>query len=44
MRWLWIPLAIIGVAMLIYGVQLGRYSQVELQANTTCYSCIGLSE
>jgi len=42
-RWLWIPLAIIAVAMTAWGVHLGRHSIVEQQAKALCSSCIGLS-
>jgi len=42
-RWLWIPLATIGIAMIVYGVHLGRYSSVEQQAKALCTSCIGLT-
>lgn len=42
-RWLWIPLAIAGIAMTVYGVHLGRYDIVEQQAQALCTSCIGLT-
>ena len=43
MRRLWIPLAIIGVAMIAWGVHLGRHAVVEQQAKALCTSCIGLT-
>jgi hypothetical protein len=42
-RWLWIPLAIVGIAMTAWGVHLGRDTVVEQQAKALCTSCIGLT-
>ena len=43
MRWLWIPLAITGIAMIVWGLHLGRNAIVEQQAKALCTSCIGLT-
>ncbi len=42
LRWLWIALALLGIAMIGYGVHLGQHGQVEHQASLLCTSCIGL--
>lgn len=43
MRWLWIPLAITGIAMTVWGITLGRHDVVYQHARALCTSCIGLT-
>ena len=43
MRWVWIPLTIISIGMIVWGVNLGRHQVVEQQAKALCTSCIGLT-
>lgn len=43
MRWLWLPLTIVGIAMLLYGVEIGRPDAVKRHAMTLCTACIGLT-
>ncbi len=43
MRWLWVPLTIISIGMIVWGVHLGRHVVVEQQAKALCTSCIGLT-
>lgn len=43
MRWLWVPLAVIGIAMIAWGVHLGRHVITAQQADALCTACIGLT-
>lgn len=42
MRWLWLPVALIGMVMLLYGVRLGQDQTVYRYARSLCMACIGL--
>ncbi|MEA3399857.1 MAG: hypothetical protein U9R79_01295 [Armatimonadota bacterium] len=42
MRWLWLPLALLGIAAMAYGVHLGQHTWVRSHAMTLCTACIGL--
>jgi hypothetical protein len=42
-RWLWIPLTIVGIAMIAWGVRIGRPGIIEQQAKALCTACIGLT-
>lgn len=42
MRWLWLPVALIGIAMLLYGVRLEQDRAVYRHARSLCTACIGL--
>ncbi|MGI5818781.1 MAG: thioredoxin [Armatimonadota bacterium] len=42
-RWVWVPLTIIGIAMIAWGIHLGRHTIVEQQAKALCTTCIGLT-
>jgi len=42
LRWLWLPLTVIGVALLAYGAWTGQIDAVIRHAKTLCTACIGL--
>ncbi len=42
MRWVWLPLALVGIFMIAYGVHLDRHEAVEQYAKKLCTACIGL--
>ncbi len=41
-RWLWLPLALLSVLMIIWGVRLERHVAVRQHAQALCTACIGL--
>ena len=43
MRWVWLLLAILGVAGIVYGVSTGQMADVGAHASRLCLDCIGLS-
>jgi hypothetical protein len=42
MRWLWLLLALVGVAMLAHGISAGQIDGVIRHAKALCTACIGL--
>ena len=43
MRWLWLPVLVLAVAALAYGIHLGQVQDVAAHARNLCLDCIGLS-
>ncbi len=42
MRWLWLPLTVIGIALIAWGVHVGQDHMVARYAKALCTACIGL--
>ena len=42
LRWLWIPLTLLGIIGIVYGVSTGQMSDVAVHAGHLCLDCIGL--
>jgi len=41
-RWIWLLLAVIGIAMTVWGVRSGQMADVKTHADYLCTDCIGL--
>lgn len=42
MRWLWVPLTVLGIVMIVLGAHLDQAAAVFRVASTLCTACIGL--
>ena len=43
LRWLWLILALLGVACTAWGISTGQMDDVAVHASQLCLDCIGLS-